>query len=67
MITNAEMAAIFLRNSAAYLQSVGENNPSVREEMEANANSYELMADRVEDDPLGKSPIMDEQETLSPH
>ena len=65
MITNAEMAAIFLRNSAAYLRSVGENNPSVREEMAANANSYELMVDRVEDDPLGKSPIMDEQETLS--
>ena len=57
MTTNAEMAAMFLRNSAAYLRSVGENNPSVREEMEANANSYEVMAELVENDPLGDCPM----------
>ena len=45
MTTNAEMAAMFLRNSAAYLRGVGEHNPSVREEMEATADSYEVMAD----------------------
>ncbi len=67
MATNAEMAAMFLRNSAAYLRGVGENNSSVRGEMEANATSYEVMADLVENDPWGESPLAVEQERLSPH
>jgi hypothetical protein len=67
MTPNAEMAAMFLRNSAAYLREVGEHNPSVREEMEANADSYEVMADLVENDPLGQSPIAEEVEEPPPN
>ena len=67
MTTNAEMAAMFLRNSAAYFRGVGENNPSVQGEMEANANSYEVMADLVETDPNGPSPSAEERRVLAPH
>jgi hypothetical protein len=67
MTTNAEMAAMFLRNSAAYLRGVGEHNPSVREEMEATADSYEVMADLVENDPCGQSPIAERAEESSPN
>lgn len=55
MATNAEIAARLLRDAAGFFRSVGEQNEPLKEHMDNNAQAFELMADRVEADPLGEA------------
>ena len=55
MATNAEIAARLLRDAAGFFRSVGEQNEPLKEHMDNNAQAFEIMADRVEADPLGEA------------
>ncbi len=55
MATNAEIAARLLRDAAGFFRSVGEQNAPLKEHMDNNAQAFEVMADRVEADPLGEA------------
>ena len=54
--THAEMAARLLRGAASFYRSISNDNPRVKDELEINAKSCEMTADRVESDPLGEAP-----------
>lgn len=53
MMTNAEAAAKLLRNAASFFRTVGANNADLKKDMEASANAFEAVAERVEQDPTG--------------
>lgn len=53
MTTNAELAASLLRNAASFFRGVGSQNPAIREQMDANAKTYETVATHLEKDPRG--------------
>ncbi len=55
MATNAEIAARLLRDAAGFFRSVGEQNAPLKEHMDNNAQAFEIMADRVESDPMGEA------------
>lgn len=55
MATNAEIAARLLRDAAGFFRSVGEQNPPLKENMDHNAQAFEVMAARVEEDPTGEA------------
>ena len=55
MATNAEIAARLLRDAAGFFRSVGEQNEPLKEHMDNNAQAFEIMADRVEKDPMGEA------------
>lgn len=59
MPTNAKLAARLLRNAAEVFRSVAEQNPAAMKDMETNAQTYELVADWVETDPGGETPLTD--------
>jgi hypothetical protein len=45
------LAATLLRNAAEFFRTVGSEKPQLREDLEAQAETYELIADLVESDP----------------
>lgn len=53
MATHARLAAKLLRDAASFYRSVGSQNPTLKEQMEANASVYDQIADLVEKDPMG--------------
>ena len=53
MATNAQPAGRPWRNAARFIRTVGEQNPGLSVHMETNAQSFELAANWVEDDPHG--------------
>ena len=53
MANNAELAAKLLRAASNFFKAVGEQNPDLKDQMYTNAEACELIADRVEVDPLG--------------
>ena len=57
MSTNAELAGRLLRQAAEFFHSVGEQNPPIKEQMETNAQTYDLVADWVDEDPMANSPL----------
>ena len=57
MPTNAKLAARLLRNAAEIFRSIAKQNPDVAEDMETSARTYELVADWVETDPGGETPL----------
>ncbi len=59
MPTNAQFAAQLLRNAAVFFRDVGEQNPTLKEQMDINAQSFEAVADLVENDPNGEVPLAD--------
>ncbi|WP_028878188.1 hypothetical protein [Terasakiella pusilla] len=63
MANNAELAAKLLRAASNFFRAVGEQNPDLKEQMTTNADACELIADRVEVDPLG---IPAEDDTPAP-
>ena len=63
MANNAELAAKLLRAASNFFRAVGEQNPELKEQMTTNAEACELIADRVEVDPLG---VPAEGETPAP-
>ena len=60
MATNAELAAKLLRAAANFFRAVGEQNTELMEQMSTNAHACELIADKVEVDPLGV-PVSEEE------
>ncbi len=62
MSTNAELAARLLRNAAEFFRTVGDQNPPIKEQMDTNAQTYELVADWVANDPQGMSPLAESGE-----
>jgi hypothetical protein len=55
-VTHAEMAAQLLRGAANFFRSMKAVNRAIEGELEANAQACETMADRVETDPTGEAP-----------
>lgn len=41
------LAAVLLRNAARFFRTVGSEKPRLREDLEAQAETYELIADPV--------------------
>ena len=62
MATNAKLAARLLRSAAEFFRTIAEQNPAQASEMETNAQTYELVADWVEADPNGQTPLSDSAE-----
>jgi len=48
--TNAELAILLLRDAAGFFRNVGEQNPSISEQMNDNAAVYEQVADLLKKD-----------------
>lgn len=55
MSTNAEVAAQLLRHVAGFLREVGQQNPEIAESMSSNAETYDQVADLVEQNPQGST------------
>jgi len=53
MANNAELAAKLLRAASNFFRAVGEQNAELKEQMQTNAEACDLIAGRVETDPLG--------------
>jgi hypothetical protein len=62
MATNAELAAKLLRNAGEFFRNIGASTPQIRDQMEQNARTYDIVADWLEDDPTGEAPISAEPE-----
>ncbi len=56
MATHAQIAARLLRGAADFYRSISNDNPHVKEELEINAKTCEMAAERVETDPGGEAP-----------
>ncbi len=56
MPSHAQLAAQLLRDAATFFQSLGEQNPPLKEQMEENAAVFQQVADLVEHDPNGELP-----------
>ena len=57
MPTNAQFAAQLLRSAAKFFRDIGQQNPTLMEQMDQNAQSFEAVADLVEADPTGPVPV----------
>lgn len=55
MPTNAEIAATLLRAAAKFFRDVASQNPEVGEQMRTNADTYDTVADLVQNDPNGNT------------
>lgn len=58
MPSHSELAAKLLRDAAAFFQTIAEQNPPLKEQMDENADVFKQVADLVEADPNG---IIEEQ------
>ncbi|MCW8916680.1 MAG: hypothetical protein OQK24_12630 [Magnetovibrio sp.] len=65
MASHTQLAANLLRNAATFFRDIGTNNPELKKQMEANASTYDAVADMVEQDPSGKIPLPSEQTIVS--
>lgn len=54
MARHTAIAANLLRNAATFFRDIGVNNPDLKEQMEANAETYDTVADMLEKDPDGE-------------
>ncbi len=61
MASHTQLAANLLRNAATFFRDIGANNPELKKQMEANASTYDAVADMVEKDPTGQIPLPSEQ------
>ncbi len=59
MPSHSELAAKLLRDAAAFFQTIAEQNPPLKEQMDENADVFKQVADLVENDPNGQ---IDEQQ-----
>lgn len=53
MPTHAEMAGRLLRDAAKFFRTIGEQNPTLQQQMEENATVFDQVATLVEQDPNG--------------
>ncbi|MEQ8435139.1 MAG: hypothetical protein RIA71_12960 [Oceanicaulis sp.] len=54
MPTHAQVAAKLLRDAAGFFTTVGEQNPTLTDQMAENANVFQQVANLVETDPGGE-------------
>ncbi len=54
--SHASLTAQLLRGAADYMRSLKPMRPEISETLETDAQTCELVADRVEQDPQGDSP-----------
>jgi hypothetical protein len=54
MPTHAQVAAKLLRDAAGFFNTVGEQNPTLTDQMAENANVFQQVAHLVENDPGGE-------------
>lgn len=54
MPSHAVLAAKLLRDAAAFFQTIAEQNPPLKEQMDENADVFQQVADLVETDPTGE-------------
>ena len=54
MPSHAEVAAKLLRDAAGFFQTVGDQNPELKEQMGQNATVFQQVAELVERDPTGE-------------
>lgn len=53
MPSHAELAAKLLRDAAAFFETIAEQNPPLKEQMDENSDVFKQVADLVEGDPNG--------------
>lgn len=58
MPSHAQLAAKLLRDAAAFFNTIAEQNPPLKDQMDENADVFQQVADLVEGDPNG---IIEEQ------
>jgi hypothetical protein len=56
MTNYAQLGSKLLRDAATFFRRVGEQNETLKEQMDDNATVYEQVADLLEQDPLGVVP-----------
>ncbi len=54
MPSHAELAAKLLRDAASFFQTIAEQNPPLKEQMDENADVFVQVADLVEKNPTGQ-------------
>ena len=54
MPTHAQVAAKVLRDAAGFFNTVGEQNPTLKDQMAENSNVFQQVANLVETDPTGE-------------
>lgn len=52
MATYAQVAARLLKDAATFFRNVGDQNPTLKEQMHDNATVYEQVAELLEKNPL---------------
>ena len=53
MPSHAQLAAKLLRDAATFFQTIADQNPPLKEQMDENASVFQQVADLVENDPTG--------------
>ena len=61
MPTHAEVAADLLRAAATFFRNIAETNKDLKEQMETNAETYDVIAKLVTSDPQGELDLEEEQ------
>jgi len=56
MPTHAQLAGRLLRDASQFFRTIGEQNPTLKPQMEENANVFDQVATLVEVDPNGEIP-----------
>lgn len=59
MPTHAQLAARLLRDAASFFRTVGEQNVTLKPQMDENAHVFDQVAELVEQDPNGAIPEND--------
>jgi len=57
MAKHSDIAVNLLRNAATFFRDLGAQNPDLAEQMESNAQTYDAVADLMEQDPHGEMPL----------
>lgn len=66
MATHTELAANLLRNAAVFFRDIGAQNPDLKEQMDVNAQTYDVVAEMLETDPHGEMPMPDDGAAAAP-
>lgn len=53
MPTHAQLAGRLLRDAAKFFRTIGEQNPTLKPQMDENATVFDQVATLVEQDPAG--------------
>lgn len=53
MPSHSQLAAKLLRDAAAFFETIAQQNPPLKDQMDENADVFKQVADLVENDPTG--------------